>query len=70
MGDVTEWYPVSVKPVNGGPKARYQHQCKLLTNSRIVMTTKENLLEYHAEKCPHCRWRGLTKPAEGKGGGR
>lgn len=70
MSGVTEWYPMSVKPVNGGPKARYQHRCKLLTNSRILMTTKENLLEYHDDKCPYCRWRGLTAPAEQIGGGR
>ena len=64
MSNETDWFPVSIKPVNGGPKARYQHRCRDLTKSRILMTTKEQLLEYHADKCPHCVWRGLTKPAE------
>jgi hypothetical protein len=67
---VTEWFPVSIKPVNGGPKARYQHRCRDLTGGRIKIATKEDLLEYHDDKCTKCRWRGLTAPAEAKGGGR
>lgn len=52
----------SQPPVNGGPDAVYEVRClRYWPDGRVVARSK---LDIEETTCPHCQWRGLTKPAQ------
>lgn len=58
----TPWYSAKKQPpVNGGPDAVYEARClRYFPDGLVVRCMKDEL---DVATCPHCQWRGLTKPA-------
>jgi hypothetical protein len=47
-------------PVNGGPDALYELRCSVY--AKFPPTIQWTLREITNYTCPHCQWRGLTRP--------
>lgn len=63
----TPWFSAqSQPPVNGGPDAVYELRCLSPYEDSWARPKRWTRYEIETCACPHCQWRGLTKPAKEK----
>lgn len=61
----TRWFSAQKEPpVNGGLGAMYELRC--MSRNGWRKPEMWSVFEMSTAACPHCQWRGLTKPAKGE----